>query len=207
MTRKVAAFDFDGTLLNGDAVLPFCMLAGGRTRVALTLARNASLFPAIRRDRNRRDDLKAALAHGCFHGLTVGHVGACATAYAKSVVESRLFPSVVERLDWHRSQGHETLIVSASFEVYLRRIAEYLNVDAVLGTRLVQSAGVYTGALDGANVRAEQKAVRLREHLGNDEFELWAYGNSADDDAMLAMSHHPFRVDKAGVLSAGGGPQ
>ena len=45
--------------------------------------------------------------------------------------------------------------------------------------------------MDGPNVRAEQKAIRLAEALAPDPVEIWAYGDSAGDVEMLAMADHP----------------
>ena len=48
-----------------------------------------------------------------------------------------------------------------------------------------------TGDLLRPNVRGDQKAVRLREWLGDrPATELWAYGNSSGDDELLAMADH-----------------
>jgi phosphatidylglycerophosphatase C len=53
-----------------------------------------------------------------------------------------------------------------------------------------------TGRLDGLNVRASQKALRLAEILGPGPVELWAYGDSAGDREMLAMADHPTLVGR-----------
>jgi phosphatidylglycerophosphatase C len=70
----------------------------------------------------------------------------------------------------------------------------------VIATRLeVGSDGRLTGHMDGANVRAEQKAIRLSEVLNGSRpgsVELWAYGDSAGDDQMLAMADHPTLVGR-----------
>jgi phosphatidylglycerophosphatase C len=64
--------------------------------------------------------------------------------------------------------------------------------DEVIATRLeVGSDGRLTGRLDGPNVRAEQKAIRLAEALASDQVEIWAYGDSIGDREMLAMADHP----------------
>jgi len=76
-----------------------------------------------------------------------------------------------------------------------------LDVDAVLCTQLaVGSEGRLTGGLRGPNCRGPEKERRLREWLhgrGVDAPALWAYGDSAGDDALLAMADHPVRVGKA----------
>ena len=66
-------------------------------------------------------------------------------------------------------------------------------------TRLEQDPdGRLTGRLRGANCRGPEKARRVEEWLEQAELEdaeLWAYGDSASDDELLAAADHPVRVD------------
>ena len=82
------------------------------------------------------------------------------------MIARHLRGEAVERADWHRTQGHRLVIVSASLAAYLRPIAERLRFDAVLATELeVGDDGRLTGRMDGANVRGPEKARRLDEWL------------------------------------------
>ena len=56
--------------------------------------------------------------------------------------------------------------------------------------------------MDGPNVRAHQKAVLLRDTLGSDPVEVWAYGDSAGDKEMLQMADHPTRVTRRALRRA-----
>ena len=79
--------------------------------------------------------------------------------------------------------------------------------------------GRLTGALTHPNVRAEQKAVRLREWMGQPAtgplhgVELWAYGNSSGDHALLQLADHrywrgrPNKVPAGSELFAPGPPE
>jgi len=62
----------------------------------------------------------------------------------------------------------------------------------------VNDDGRVTGTLIGGNCRGPAKLQRIREHFGPDGYELWAYGDSAGDDEMLAAADHPVRVDRRG---------
>jgi phosphatidylglycerophosphatase C len=74
-----------------------------------------------------------------------------------------------------------------------------LGVDGVVCTVLERGAdGRLTGRLVGANCRGAEKARRVRAWLsehGLDDAELWAYGDSAGDDELLALADRPLRVD------------
>ncbi len=90
--------------------------------------------------------------------------------------------------------------MSASLDVYLDTVAATLGVQHVICTSLdTDETGGCTGRLRGANCRGPEKAARLRALLGDDDVELWAYGNSHGDDEMLALAHHPVRVRRGRV--------
>ncbi len=195
--RVVAAFDFDGTVSDREAVASFCALVLGRPRLGLTFARNAHLGFAALRDRSRRDRFKAALARATFAGRSVSDVETLAKAFAETRM-STLRPLMTDRISWHQEQGHETVLASASFEQYLQPIAAALNIDTVLGTKLAIEDGVFTGELDGPNMRSAAKADALRAHAG--EAELWAYGNSSDDYPMFELAQHAFLITRTGAI-------
>jgi HAD superfamily hydrolase (TIGR01490 family) len=116
--------------------------------------------------------------------------------HATRVLATEIRPEMRDRLAWHRAEGHEIAIVSASLDVYLDVIGPELGVDHVLCTVLEVRDGRLTGAMLGGNCRGPNKVARLRAAFDDlDARELWAYGDSAGDDAMLAIATHPTRVD------------
>jgi phosphatidylglycerophosphatase C len=191
----VAAFDFDGTLARRDTLVPFLRHACGTARVTAATAR------AALRARDR-DTLKVGAIGQLFRGRTAAEVDTLGRAYVPMLVEL-LRPEMVERVRWHRAEGHAVVIVSASLGVYLRPLADRLGLDAALAVELVTGAdGVLTGAVVGdLNTRGPEKVARLRawaaQRFGVDvPFELWAYGDSAGDEELLALADHPTWVGR-----------
>ncbi|MET0421831.1 MAG: HAD-IB family hydrolase, partial [Acidimicrobiia bacterium] len=120
-----------------------------------------------------------------------------ARGYAFEIIQRHLAPEMVQRADWHRTQGHALVIVSASLGVYLRPIAEHLRFDAVLSTELeVGADGTLTGEMAGANVRGEEKARRLDTWIGDRDLFVWAYGDSSGDRELWARADRAVKVKK-----------
>lgn len=189
--RRVAAFDVDGTLTTADCVVPFLRRTAGTLSLVGRMSRSPIGLAAagLRRD---RDALKAASAAAAFRGRPLDVVEADAALFAREVFDHRLRPGVAESLRQHVDAGDTVLFVSASFEVYLRPLAELLGVHDVLAVRLkVDDDGVLTGGLDGPNCRGPEKVVRLHQWLdlhagGRRGVHLTAYGDSRGDRELLA---------------------
>lgn len=209
----VAAFDFDGTLARRDTLVPFLRRARGTARLAAAAGRAA----LASRDRDR---LKLAAVGHLFRGFSAARLDELGRDYVPTLV-GLLRPEMVARVRWHQDAGHAVVIVSASLGVYLRPLGERLGIDAALAVELVSDAGgVLTGEVVGQlNTRGPEKVSRLRswteQRLGPAQpYELWAYGDSAGDEDLLAGADHPTWVGKRsgptpGVPArrSGGGPR
>jgi len=212
----VAAFDFDGTLTSGGSVWQFLTAVRGRPRV---LAAGVLLSPLMVRAAlfgGRASDVaKEALFRVTLAGLDAAEIERRAEDFGLAHYARRQRTQMRARLEWHRHQGHELVIVSASPEYYVQAVGRELGVDAVVATRLaVDDQGLLTGRFDGANCRGQEKLARLEQwletsHLDDHDGEgapaggarphtasgpgghgderpfLWAYGNSAGDRALL----------------------
>ncbi len=188
----VAAFDVDGTITRRDCVVPFMRRISSVFTVSRRLAaRPHVLVPAlVRADRDRVKELASAAA---FRGLREHDVRAAGAEFARHVHDRWLRSDTLERLRRHQAAGDTTVFVSASFEIYLKPLAELLDVDGVVATRLAATDGVLTGSLEGANCRGPEKVRRLHEWLahhhphvgGRRGLRVVAYGDSPGDRELL----------------------
>lgn len=202
-----AVFDFDGTLLPGDSLLPFLALVAGRRALVGALVRRGPRIAAAMAGMSDRGEAKRRLLTDLVGGRAVADVEEAARRFSAALV-GRLRPDVLARLRWHQSAGHRTVIVSASPGVYVRPVGAALGVDGVMATELVIGDGRFTGSIDGRNCRGAEKLDRLRAWLGSrEQGRLWVYGDSAGDRELLAAADIAQRVTKRAIpeLPAGGG--
>jgi phosphatidylglycerophosphatase C len=194
--RPLAAFDLDGTLTRRDTLMPFLLRAVGAAQsYRAVLASSLPLARAVALGGAHRDMAKAAVLRRVLAGVPLAALAEASEAYADHVVATGLRPDVRARVDWHRAEGHELVLVSASPELYVAPIGRRLGFDAVLGTRLeVDSAGVLTGRLAGHNCRGPEKVARLRAWRAEGLVLTYAYGDSAGDREMLALALSPTNV-------------
>lgn len=197
----VAAFDFDHTLTTRDSVVPFLAAVAGWPRLAVGVGRRPirTTRALVARD---RDGLRTVATEAVFAGRQLADIDAAAGRFAATLIASGLRDDAVDCLRGHVARGDRVVIVSASYENYLRPVAAELGVAAVLSTRLEHVDGRCTGMLLGPNCRGEEKVRRLAEWfvttgLDRDEVELHAYGDSAGDRALLAWADRPVWVGSA----------
>ena len=100
-----------------------------------------------------RNGIKAEVLQQLLGGRDAADLDDTARVFAADVLARHLRAEAVERAEWHRTQGHRLVIVSASLAVYLRPIAERLRFDAVLATELEVGDD---GRLTGRHARRER---------------------------------------------------
>lgn len=202
VTRRpvVAAFDVDGTLTTRDCMTPF-LYRTGRWQAAIALARQPVTVAraVVRRD---RDSLKATVCKA-FAGMDANAVDARGVTFAEEIERRWLRPDTFARLRQHQRLGHAVVLVSASLDPYLVPFGSSIGVAGVICTELERDPhGVLTGRLAGPNCRGPEKVRRLEHWLaasGMADAVVWAYGDSAGDDALLARADHPIRVGRGQV--------
>ena len=207
----VAAFDFDGTLVDGGSVFPFLVSLRGVWPVLRAVVRlSPALLRAAITGGTAADEVKERLFTRLLGGLAVTEVDRRSAVFAHRHLQRHLRADARRRLDWHRRQGHYTVIVSASPECYVSPAGEELGVDGVVATRLaVGGGGLLTGGYEGKNCRGAEKYARLVGHLrargllsntGGEQPVLWAYGNSRGDLRLINAADHGVDAGRLGPL-------
>jgi phosphatidylglycerophosphatase C len=204
----VAAFDLDGTLTEGGSVFPWlCYLCGRSTTYRAASRLIVPLTIGAIRSGHRADDAKERLFRRLLAGRDLSDVAEVSRAFILEHLEHEAKRPVLDRLAWHKSQGHDVVIVSASPQIYVDVVTEVLGADGGLGTRLaVDPLGRLTGGYLGKNCRGTEKMRRLDEWIATRAYsqppEIYAYGNSRGDRRMLGGATYPFNAGKLGPLGA-----
>ena len=204
----VAAFDLDGTLTEGGSVFLWLRrLAGTGRAYQAALRLLVPLAVGAVRSSQWADHAKERLFHSLLVGRDLEQVTEVSRTFALEHLERAGRARLIECLEWHRSMGHDVVIVSASPQVYVEVVAEVLGAQGALGTRLaVDPRGRLTGSYLGQNCRGSEKLRRLSEWIDGRDYPFepvtYAYGNSRGDYRMLAAATHPFNAGKLGRLGS-----
>jgi phosphatidylglycerophosphatase C len=191
----VAAFDFDGTLTRRDSLLPFLARGLGWPRFLVALLRCAPWLAGYALRLVRNDVAKARLLHLTLSGRTLAEMDDWTACWLAHDFPGQLQDWTLARLAWHREAGHCCVLVSASPDIYLQRVARELGFDGLICTEMQVQDGRLTGRLHTPNCHGEQKVLRLKAWLSErfgagwaEAMTLYAYGDTAGDKPMLRLA-------------------
>lgn len=190
----VAAFDFDGTLTRHDTLLPFLRYLIGDAGVARHALRLAPTLAGYGLGLIDNGVAKERVFIECLAGVDTQELKKQGERFAELVLPKLQRQEAIQRMDWHRRQGHRCIVISASLEIYVLPWAIRMGFEDVIATQLqAMPDGKVSGRLFGENCYGREKARRLEALLGNKEcYTLYAYGDSQGDRELLAMADHAF---------------
>lgn len=192
--QVVAAFDFDGTLTRGDTLLPFLASGLGWPKFLLALLKCSPWLAGYALRLVPNDVAKQRLLRETLQGRSLQEMDQWTTRWLDKRFTHRLRPDAMARLDWHLEQGHYCVMVSASPDIYLDRVALQLGFEGLLCTEMAVQDDRLTGLMRTPNCHGAQKVVRLKAWLGERfgadvaGLTIYAYGDTAGDFPMLRMA-------------------
>lgn len=195
--ERYVFFDFDSTLIRGDSFRLFARFAVGQTAFLKALILSSAWIIGWKLGVISNSRAKEYLFGELFKGMPYADFQRYGEAFSK-VIESRIKPDTVRRLREHVANGDTVAIVTASIAEWIAPWAKGYGVDTLLTTapEVDPATGRLTGRFLGANCHGAEKARRITERFGSlKDAEVWAYGDSAGDDAMLALADHPCRIE------------
>lgn len=200
MPEKFAFFDFDDTLCRGDSILPYlldCVRRGVAPRRQIFLALKG--YVRWRLHPGAASGAKS-MTLSFLKGRSRAEMDELARDFFRTRQSKRFLPLARRELERLRAEGYTIVVVTASADVYMRVLPDFLPVDHVLATRCAADGeGRYTGEV-GANCKGEEKIRRIQAFLAEHGEEAdWpacrAYGDSLSDAPMLSLVGHPVLVD------------
>ena len=198
--------DFDDTLAKGDSILPyllFCIRKGLAPRRQLLKAAAAFLWWKLKPSSGRaaKETSLSFIA-----GHTVGEMDGVAREFFRTVHTKAFFREGVAEMQRQRENGAKVIVFSASSDVYMRVLPEFLPCDEVICTVCEAVDGVYTGKI-GKNCKGEEKVQRINAWLQEkgltvDKAASTGCGDSPSDAPMLLLTGSPILVNPKRKLRA-----
>ena len=106
-------------------------------------------------------------------------------------------PMMLERVDWHRAQGHTLLLKTASNSFVAEPIAASLHFQNLICTQVKRDGNSFTNQIDAIPAFREGKVQLLERWLADLSLTLegsWGYSDSHNDLPLLNRVEHPVAV-------------
>ena len=191
--KTLALFDFDGTLYPHDSFTGFIFYALRKRHIVKRglqilpwiQAYYLNLYPAHR--------MRPKLYASMFKESNAEEILQLAQEYAATLI-TKLDPALFNQLKQHQQLDHNVVLVSASVDLYLKPVCRYLNIDLICSEVEIK-AGKMTGFYQTSDCSNEQKKIRILEKYNLENYaEIYAYGNSEEDEEMLSLATYPYMV-------------
>lgn len=193
--RKVAVFDFDGTLTQKDTMFDFVKFVKGSIPMYFGILLFAPMIAIMFMKIIDNNWCKQKLLSWYFKGMKYSdfkHYGEEYSTRIKSIVRE----DVLEILRNHVNEGAAVYVVSASIEEWVAPFCKSLGVKDVLATKMeVGEDGILTGRFSTHNCFGPEKVKRLlsvEPHREN--YYLYAYGDSRGDREMFEYADEWLKV-------------
>jgi HAD-superfamily subfamily IB hydrolase, TIGR01490 len=189
---NLALFDFDGTLTTRETYGDFMRHAVTPLRRALGAPLFAPMLAGYKLGLVSGNHIRRHVAAFGFRGIPTAHVHAAGECFAAEVLPGLLRPEAMQRLAWHQSRGDKVVLVSGGLDFYLAPWCRQHGLELICSA-LETCGGHLTGRYHGAQCVGAEKARRVCERHDLAAYATcYAYGDTHEDAAMLALAHKRF---------------
>lgn len=189
--KRLAVFDFDGTLTEKDSFLAFIRYYKGTLPFYSGMLQLSPWLLAYKLKLYPNWKAKEKVLTYFFAHTAEENFREKGRRFAIELIPKMLRPKAKEALQKHKEAGDRIVVVSASAEPWLEAWCEAEGIELV-ATGLECREGKITGKLKGKNCYGPEKVERLKQYLPLENYcQVHVYGDSAGDKELLELATHP----------------
>ena len=187
--KRIAAFDFDGTITRKDTLIEFLRFAGGSARLYAVFALYSPQLVWMKLKLYSNQRVKEKIFAHYFKDMPLEQFNDLCRRFFEQKGQSLIYAEAKAQIELHKAQGDEIIIISASIENWVCHFADALNADKLLATQIEVQNGKITGRFITANCYGKEKVNRLLSaYPDRDNYYLIAYGDSRGDKELLQFA-------------------
>ena len=192
MKKGIAFFDFDGTITTKDSFLEFIKFSQGSVAFWSGFLLLSPYLIAFKAGIISNQKAKECVLRYYFKNVTLEVFSRKCREFSEAVIPKLLRAKALERIQWHKENGMEVVLVSASPENWLKDWCAQMDIQ-LIGTKLELQADRITGNISGRNCHGDEKVRRIKEQFNLSDYQaVYAYGDTSGDRPMLALAQFPF---------------
>lgn len=184
MKKTIHIFDVDGTIIYGDSLLQLFLFM--RNDFSKMLKQLFLILPLV--IIGNKQKAKEKLLSTLFLDKTRIELEFIGQQFFDYILKYKLRPKAIEKLITLNEQKIPTILLSASCDVWLKPLANYLSADLIC-TELAYEDEKYTGHFATPNCKGDEKIKRLTSKYPLSDYEYTCYGNSKSDKKLQPISN------------------
>ncbi len=202
----VAAFDFDGTCINGSSPKKLVSRLSKKNLISpYKLFRVGCWGLAYKLNLPKDAEGVRTRVFSTFKGFSAIKVNDYLCRFYREKISGLYRADADASMIAHLEAGHVVVLVSASFEPIIAAAMVEHPIQFALASRMRIDDGNYTDEVLGLPTEGPEKIVVLRDFLdrwfGENGWKLgWAYGDHYSDVTLLEAAEHPCAVTPDGKL-------
>lgn len=185
---NLALFDFDGTITSEDTYTKFIFFSTPKLRFVMGLAIIWPVVVLYKLGVLPASKTRPILSKVAFCGRRVDVVSEQAQRFVLDYISNVIRPIALDKIAWHKAQGDEIFVVSASLSPYIKIWCHNQGIKFVC-SELASDAGKYTGSYTNGDCSGERKVRFICDIVDLSKYSaIYAYGDSDEDLPMLEIA-------------------
>ena len=186
--KTLALFDFDGTITTGESMPVFVRRSTTRARLLLGQVLLAPMVVGYKLGLVQGVLIRRVIVRMAYARLPAAQLQAAGVTFAQDYLTTVLRPEAMQRIAWHKAQGHGVAVVSGGLDVYLAPWCRAHGVELICSS-LQHQDGLLTGRYEGEQCVLQEKARRVRERYDLGAYaQVYAYGDTHEDQGLLDLA-------------------
>lgn len=189
--KRIAFFDFDGTLTCKDTFLYFILKYINPFRILYTALLNFPFILGFKLGIYSNEKAKHRLFKSLFKNVKAQTFFNWGEEFHVDI-NGMLNKKGMEKLEAHLRSGDDVYIVSASISAWIKPWALQHGVKEVISTEIeIDNKGLLTGNFSTPNCHGKEKVRRILNKIPDiEEYETYSYGDSDGDREMFNLTNH-----------------
>lgn len=196
--KKIAFFDFDGTITTRDSFPLFLLFISGRLPFTFKSILAIPTLINLKLKRIDNHTAKEKVLSLFLKGMSERQLNAKCEEFGRLIIPKIVRTGALKKISKHQNENTPVVIVTASPEIYVSKWAHKMGVKTI-GTQLLTKNGYLTGNIKGHNCYGPEKVNRIKKVFSDlsSYNEIIAYGDSKGDYEMFTIAsstyYRPFR--------------
>lgn len=199
MQNKLAIFDLDDTLIQGDSSVLWTQYLWDKKIIKDPRFVEADKTMMAQYNTGALDMatyLRFSLQS--LANIKTEQVDLWLDDFIDTVIIPRIYPEGLNTIASYQSQGIPIIVISATVSFIVKKIANKLNVDVAMGIDIKQQNGCYTTEIEGIPTFKEGKVKRLTQWISHQPITdayFYFYTDSANDLPMCHFADEVFIIN------------